>query len=68
MRFRLARWVMNNRLGVGIAFLVISLAAAVGFPNVEIRTIFNDMLPVDDPFVQTFFDHRGFGNPLTMSV
>ncbi|MDA0820993.1 MAG: MMPL family transporter [Proteobacteria bacterium] len=68
MRFRLASWVMNYRLGVSIAFLVITLAAAFGFPNVEIRTIFNDMLPVDDPFVQTFFDHRGFGNPLTMSV
>ncbi|MFP6680557.1 MAG: MMPL family transporter, partial [Gammaproteobacteria bacterium] len=38
------------------------------FPNVEIRTIFNDLLPVDDPFVQVFFDHRNFGNPLTMSI
>ncbi|MFP6781740.1 MAG: MMPL family transporter, partial [Gammaproteobacteria bacterium] len=68
MRFRLARWVMKHRLGVAIAFLIISLAAVGGFKNVEIRTIFNDLLPVDDPFVQVFFDHRGFGNPLTMSV
>ena len=68
MRFHLAHWVMKHRLGVIIAFLVISVAAAFGIPRVEIRTIFNDLLPVDDPFVQTFFDHRGFGNPLTMSV
>jgi hypothetical protein len=25
-------------------------------------------LPRDDPFVQVFFDHRNFGNPLTMSI
>jgi uncharacterized protein len=68
MRFRLASWVMNYRFGVSIAFLVITIVAALGIPNVVIRTIFNDLLPVDDPFVQTFFDHRGFGNPLTMSV
>lgn len=68
MRYRLARWVMKHRLGVSLAFLVISLASIAGFPHIEIRTIFNDLLPVDDPFVQTFFDHRDFGNPLTMSI
>ena len=68
MRFRLARWVMKYRAGVGIAFILITLASVSGFPNVEIRTIFNDLLPVDDPFVQVFFDHRNFGNPLTMSI
>ena len=35
------------------------------FPHVEIRTIFNDLLPTDDPFVQVYFDHPNFGNPLT---
>jgi len=68
MRFRLARWVMRHRAGVGIAFILITLAATSAFPGIEIRTIFNDLLPKDDPFVQVFFDHPDFGNPLTMSV
>ncbi len=68
MRFRIARWVMKHRAGVSVAFIIITIAFATGFPHVQIRTIFNDMLPVDDPFVQVYFDHRNFGNPLTMSV
>ena len=68
MRFRLARWVMQHRAGVSVAFVLATLAAVAGFPGVEIRTIFNGLLPKDDPFVQVFFDHRNFGNPLTMSV
>ena len=44
MRFRLARWVMKYRAGVGIAFILITLASVSGFPNVEILTIFNDLL------------------------
>jgi hypothetical protein len=68
MRFRLARWIMQHRAGVSVAFVLATLAAVAGFPGVEIRTIFNDLLPKDDPFVQVFFDHRNFGNPLTMSV
>ncbi len=68
MRFRLAAWVMRHRAGVGIAFIIVTLAFMAGFPRVQIRTIFNDMLPLDDPFVKVFFDHRNFGNPLTMSI
>ena len=68
MRFRLARWVMKYRAGVSLAFLAISIGFLCGFPKVEIRTVFNDLLPLDDPFVKVFFDHRNFGNPLTMSV
>ncbi|HJP36823.1 MAG TPA: RND transporter, partial [Gammaproteobacteria bacterium] len=68
MRFRLARWIMRYRGAVAAGFLAITAAFAVGIPHVEIRTIFNDLLPRDDPFVQVFFDHRNFGNPLTMSI
>ncbi len=68
MRFRLARWVMRYRVAVSGAFLLVTLAFVAGFPKVEIRTVFNDLLPSDDPFVQVFFDHRSFGNPLTMSI
>jgi len=68
MRLLLARWVMAHRAGVSVAFVLITIAAALAFPRVQIRTIFNDLLPRDDPYVQVFFDHRNFGNPLTMSV
>jgi len=68
MRFRLAAWVMRHRAPVGIAFLLFTFAMMAGFPHVQIRTIFNDLLPLDDPFVKVFFDHRNFGNPLTMSI
>ena len=49
-------------------FLVITMLFTLGISRVDIRTVFNDLLPVDDPFVQVYFDHRNFGNPLTMSV
>jgi len=68
MRFRLAKWVMVHRFGVGVAFLLVTLAFMAGFPRIEIRTIFNDLLPVNDPFVKVFFAHKNFGNPLTMSI
>ena len=68
MRFRLARWIMRHRGLVGIAFIIVTLGFMAGFPQVEIRTIFNDLLPQDDPFVQVYFDHRNFGNPLTMAI
>jgi len=68
MRFKLAKWVMDHRASVGIAFILVTLAFAAGIPKVEIRTIFNDLLPTDDPYVQVYFDHPNFGNPLMMSV
>ncbi|MGQ0698839.1 MAG: efflux RND transporter permease subunit [Panacagrimonas sp.] len=68
LRFRIAAWVMNHRGSVLIAFVLITLAFMAGFPRVEIRTVFKDLLPEDDPFVQVYYDHPNFGNPLTMSI
>lgn len=68
MRFHIARWVMQHRASVGVGFIVVTLAFMAGIQHVNIRTIFNDLLPKDDPFVQVYFDHRNFGNPLTMSI
>ena len=67
-RFRLASWIMRYRGVVSILFVVATIVFMKGLPNVEIRTVFNDLLPQDDPFVQVFFDHRNFGNPLTMAI
>ncbi|MES1945251.1 RND efflux transporter [Salinisphaera sp. PC39] len=67
-RFRLARWIMAHRGLVGLMFILITAGFAAGLPWVEIRTVFSDLLPADDPFVQTFKDHPGFGDPLTVTV
>ena len=67
-RFRLANLIMRFRGTVSILFIIATLIFMKGLPNVEIRTVFNDLLPQDDPFVQVFFDHRNFGNPLTMAI
>jgi len=68
LRFRIARWVMRYRVVVAVLFVIVTIGFAVGLPGVEIRTIFSDLLPKDDPFVQTYQDHPNFGNPLTISL
>jgi len=67
-RFRLAKWIMDRRGAVLIGFILVTLGFAAGFPRVEIRTIFKNLLPKDDPFVQVYYDHPNFGSPLTMFV
>ena len=68
MNFRLAKWIMDHRVSVGIAFIIVTMAFMVGIPHVQIRTVFKDLLPHDDPFVQVYYDHPNFGNPLLISV
>lgn len=68
MRFRLAKWIMDRRGAVGIAFILVTLAFVAGLPQVQIRTVFKDLLPKDDPFVQVYYDHPNFGNPLQISM
>ena len=68
MNFRLAHWIMQRRGAVGIAFILITLAFMAGFPRVQIRTVFKDLLPRDDPFVQIYYAHRNFGNPMIMAI
>lgn len=67
-RFRLAAWIINRRRSVGIFFALVTLFFALGLPSVDIRTIFADLLPADDPFVQAYYDHPNFGDPLTVTV
>jgi len=68
VKFRLAKWIMDHRAMVGIGFIIVTLAFCAGIPHVQIRTIFKDLLPTNDPFVQVHFDHPNFGNPLLISV
>ena len=67
-RFRIAAWIMRHRNMMGVVFLVVTLLFAAGLPSVQLKTIFSDLLPRDDPFVQVFKDHPNFGNPLTITL
>ncbi|GAA4095171.1 efflux RND transporter permease subunit [Zhongshania borealis] len=67
-RFRLAALVMRNRFVVALLFLAVTVFFAIGMQGLTIKTIFSDLLPADDPYVQVFKDHPNFGNPLTVSV
>lgn len=67
-RFRLAAFIMNNRFVVTLIFLAITVFFAIGIQGLTIKTIFSDLLPADDPYVQVFKDHPNFGNPLTVTV
>lgn len=68
LRFRLARWVMAHRGLTWAAFALVTAFFAVGMTRVEIRTVFSDLLPKDDPYVQVYKDHGNFGNPLTVTI
>ncbi|NKF21842.1 efflux RND transporter permease subunit [Solimonas marina] len=67
-RFRLAALVMRHRGITALLFVVVTAFFAVGLRNVELKTIFSDLLPKDDPFVQVYKDHPNFGNPLTFTL
>jgi predicted RND superfamily exporter protein len=68
LRFRIAKWVTHHRLLTGIFFAVVTVIFGVGLRNVELKTIFSDLLPKDDPYVQVFKNHPNFGNPLTITM
>ncbi|TDU32001.1 hypothetical protein DFR24_1389 [Panacagrimonas perspica] len=68
LRFRIARWVLAHQKISWLFFALVTAFFIAGLPKVQLRTIFSDLLPSDDPFVQTFKDHPNFGNPLTVAV
>ncbi len=68
LRLLFSQWVLSHRRFSYGLFAAITLFFAAGLPRVELKTVFSDLLPTDDPFVQTFKDHPGFGSPLTVMV
>ena len=68
MSLALSRWVMRYRGAVALFFLATTVFFAVALPRVQVRTIFRDLLPTDDPFVQTYLDNPTFGNPMAVSI
>ena len=67
-RARLAAWMVAHRRWCLLAFALVTLFFALGLPRVQLKTVFSDLLPRDDPFVQVFKDHPNFGNPLTLML
>ncbi len=55
MRFAIARWVMHHRVIVLLLFVAATAFFMTGLKHVEIRTVFNDLLPANDPYVQVYF-------------
>ncbi|HEY8011806.1 MAG TPA: MMPL family transporter [Rudaea sp.] len=64
----MARWVMAHRGVTALAFAAVTVFFLIGMRQVEIRTIFSDLLPKDDPYVQVYKEHGNFGNPLTVTI
>ncbi|WP_208112129.1 efflux RND transporter permease subunit [Zavarzinia compransoris] len=59
---------MTNRTLSILVIALITVFFGWGCRNVELRTIFSDLLPADHPYVETFKDHPNFGNPLTVTI
>lgn len=68
LSMRVARWVVAHPALLYLLFGLITAFFAAGLPRVVLETVFSDLLPQDDPFVQVYRDHPNFGNPLTVAV
>ncbi len=68
IRRTIARYTLQNHSISLLILLAITAFFAYGLKNVELRTIFTDLLPKNHVFVQTFKDHPNFGNPLTVTL
>ena len=68
LRQRIAIWIIGHQKISWVVFAAITAFFAAGLRDVQLKTIFSDLLPKDDPFVQVFKDHPNFGNPLTMTI
>jgi predicted RND superfamily exporter protein len=68
LRERVAVWVIAHRGAIVLLSAAVTACFAAGIPGAQLRTVFSDLLPRDDPFVQVFKDHPEFGNPLTMLI
>lgn len=68
LRYRFASFVLDHRAAAYLVFIAITIFFAFGLPRAELETVYSDLLPADDPFVQVYKDHPNFGSPLSMIV
>lgn len=67
-RYRLAHLTLRYRGWSMLIITGLTIFFAMGLPRVQLKTIFSDMFPKNDPFVETFKKHPNFGNPLTVVI
>ena len=67
-RTRLAMAVLKHSKVAWLLFLAVTIFFSFGLKHVEMKTIFSDLLPKDDPYIHVFKDHPNFGNPLTFTL
>jgi len=68
LSWRIAAFIIGNRWLSAAVMVVVTAFFAIGLRNVELKTVFSDLLPSNHPFVQTFKAHPNFGNPLTVTL
>ncbi len=68
LRYKFAASIIRHRVLSLVILTAITLVFGWGLKDVELRTIFSDLLPKNHPFVQTYKDHPNFGNPLTVTI
>jgi len=68
LRHRISEFVIHHVWMSLLVMLAITAFFGWGLRNVELKTIFSDLLPENHPFVQVYKDHPNFGNPLTVTV
>ncbi|TJY63256.1 RND transporter [Sinimarinibacterium sp. CAU 1509] len=68
IRYAIAQWFLGHRWISAAILIGITIFLGAGLPNVQLKTIFSDLLPVGHPYAETYRDHPNFGNPLTMTV
>lgn len=68
LNWRIAGLIIGHRWLSAAVLVAITGFFAIGLRNVQLQTIFSDLLPSNHPFVQTYKAHPNFGNPLTVTV
>lgn len=68
LRYRIARALLARPWVAVAVVTLLTIGFGLGLRDVQLRTIFSDLLPTGHPFAETYRDHPNFGNPLTVSV
>lgn len=66
--FRLSHAIMRRGWLSLLVLFGITAIFGLGLRNVELKTIFSDLLPKNHEYVKVFKDHPNFGNPLTVTI
>lgn len=65
---KVASWLIRRRATFLAIIVAVTAFFAYGLKDTRIATIFSDLLPSNDPFVQAYLDHPNFGNVLSVQI